>query len=205
MQKIRFLTATLILILASLASFAAKPAASQVLNQLRQKMSAPAVEVFFTIYGAQQPVQGSATLSGAKLAMTTPEMCIWYDGTTQWTYLASNREVNISEPSAAELLVSNPFAILSADTSEYKARRLSDAAGCDRISLSPADTSAGIVEIVVAVDKNTHWPKAVTVTFDDQRKIEMSIDRINAAKTKPAGTFRYNKAAYPADEIIDLR
>lgn len=191
------------MLVASVPVFAATADAE--LAALRKKMSAPSVEAFFTIDGLEGPVQGSATMAGAKIAMTTPQMCVWYDGTTQWTYITASRELNISEPDAAELLATNPFAILSAGSGEYSCKKLADASGKTRLELTPADTSAGIAKIQVSVNRSTGWPSDIKVTFTDGRTISLKVDKISAGKAKPASTFRYNKAAYPASEIIDLR
>lgn len=198
-------TALLLALVAWLPMCAATGDASALLADLRKHMSAPSVEALFTIDGADGPVQGSATMAGAKIAMTTPQMCVWYDGTTQWTYVTSSRELNISEPDAAELLATNPFAILTADATRYSSKRLADLAGNARIELVPADTSAGIASIVIAIDKRSKWPADIALTFTDGRKINLKVDKISAGQAEPISAFRYNKAAYPASEIIDLR
>lgn len=179
--------------------------AGGLLRELRERMSAPSVEALFTIDGFDGPVQGSATLSGSKLAMTTPQMCIWYDGTIQWTYLTGSRELNISEPDATDLLATNPFAILTSDGSEYRSKRLDDKGGKARIELLPTDTSTGISRIVVSMNRSTKWPTDIDITFSDDRKVSLKVDKISAGTARPLSVFRYNKAAYPASEIIDLR
>ena len=105
------------LFLHAVAAGQSKASAATILSSLRSRMaSAPAVEAVFTINGGQGPVQGSVILSGAKYSMTTPQMSVWYDGRTQWTFLRNTNEVSITEPSADELLSTNPFAILSDQT-----------------------------------------------------------------------------------------
>lgn len=179
--------------------------AGGLLRELRERMSAPSIEALFTIDGFDGPVQGSATLSGSKLAMTTPQMCVWYDGTIQWTYLTDSRELNISEPDATDLLATNPFAILTSDGSEYRSKRLDDKGGKARIELLPTDTSTGISRIVVSMNRSTKWPTDIDITFSDGRKVSLKVDKISAGTARPLSVFRYNKAAYPASEIIDLR
>jgi len=41
------------------------------------------------------------------------EMKAWFDGKTQWAYVAQTNEVSITEPSEKELAETNPMAILS--------------------------------------------------------------------------------------------
>lgn len=196
----------LALVAALLASAAKAPTASSILAAVRAKMtSAPAVEAVFTINSGSGAVQGSVILSGAKYAMTTPQMSVWYDGKTQWTLLESSREVSITQPSADELMETNPFAILSAHTDYYTARRLSDTNGRYRVELVPRDKGTVVSRFVLFVDPATGWPAALAVHFDDGRRIDVVIDSISAAKAKSAATFKFDSKKHPTLEIIDLR
>lgn len=47
-------------------------------------------------------------------------MTTWFDGRTQWSYLASSDEVNVSEPTPEELQGINPYAWLSLYKKDYK-------------------------------------------------------------------------------------
>lgn len=208
MNRLRLIL-TLICATVLLPAFAAqtgKESAASILSSLRTKMaSASAVEAVFTINGGSGPVQGSVILSGARYTMTTPQMSVWYDGRTQWTLLENTAEVSITEPTADELMASNPFAILSDHQRHYTARRLSDSSGRYRVELVPRDKNSVIKRYVIFVDRNTGWPGALTAEFDDGRRIEVVIDNISAAKSKDARTFVFDPRKHPATEIIDLR
>lgn len=202
---------TLILLFAALflhaeAAGQSKASAATILSSLRSRMaSAPAVDAVFTINGGQGPVQGSVILSGAKYSMTTPQMSVWYDGRTQWTFLRNTNEVSITEPSADELLSTNPFAILSDQTGHYSARRLSDNSGRYRVELVPRDKNSIIKRYVLFIDPTDSWPRALTVEFDDNRRIEVVIENIGASAARNAATFAFDARKHPAAEIIDLR
>ena len=47
-------------------------------------------------------VSGRLSLKGNKFQVTTPHSIIWYNGKTQWSYLKSTEEVNVSTPTAAQ-------------------------------------------------------------------------------------------------------
>lgn len=207
MNRIQF---AFILILAAMIPQSAvaqsKVSASAILSSLRAKMaSAPAVEAVFTINGGSGPVQGSVIISGSKYTMTTPQMSVWYDGRTQWTMLENTREVSVTEPDAAELMAVNPFAILSDHQQHYTARRLADSSGRYRVELVPRDKNSVIKRYIIFVNQTTGWPSALTVDFDDDRRIEVVIESIAASKAKASSTFVFDKKKYPAAEIIDLR
>ena len=45
----------------------------------------------------------------------------------------------------------------------------------------------------------------VKIVFADKRHISLSVDSIKTIAKQPASVFRYDKAKFPAAEIIDLR
>lgn len=203
-MKRLFIIALSVMLAATL--YAASPTASSILSGIRKSMLAkPAMEAKFTINGGQGPVQGSITMSGAQFTMTTPQLKVWYDGRTQWTYLASTGEVSITEPTAEELAASNPFVILSSVDRSYDARRLSDVNGCHRVQLTPKDKNSDMQKIVIVTDNTGKQPRAVTVTFSDGRQITLVIDHITGIAKPSERVFRYDEKLQPASEIIDLR
>lgn len=206
MKQLRFSAVLFFVALALTSVSAATTTASSVLAALRSSIvSAPAVDATFTINGEGGKIEGSAILSGAAFTFSTPQIEVWYDGATQWAYLASTGEVSITEPDAEELAASNPFAILSTYEQYYTARRLPDSNGRKRVELQPKDKSSGISSVVVIADNACKWPQTIVVTFSDGRKIDLFIDHI-ARRNKPAqSVFRYDAKKHPASEIIDLR
>ena len=187
-------------------AFAATNTAETLLSKVKTRLSsAPSVEVTFTINGGEGPVQGSATMAADKYFMTTPVLTVWYDGRTQWTFLKSSGEVSITEPTADELMASNPFAILSSPADHYTLRMLGDSQGRKRVEMTPKSKMSGISRIVLFVNPSTSWPSAIVVSFDDGRSVDVVVDNISSGKAVPVGTFRYNSKRFPATEIIDLR
>ena len=193
-------------IVLALGAMAANSTASGILEAMRKTMLAkPALEAKFTINGGDGAVQGSMTMSGACFYMSTPQLKVWYDGKTQWTYLASTGEVSITEPTADELAASNPFAILSSYERRYTARRLADTNGRHRVELVPKSKGSGIEKIVVIADSTGKSPQAISIYFDDNRQISLVIDQLTGIAKPSQRTFEYNQKLQPASEIIDLR
>lgn len=185
---------------------AANPTASTILGDMRRSLlKHPAVEAKFTINGGSGPVQGTMTMAGGAFNLSTPQLKVWYDGKTQWTYLQSTGEVSITEPDEDELAASNPFAILSSFDTRYKSRRLSDVNGCHRVELTPNATGSGISKILIVADAAGKSPRAITVTFDDGRQVSLVVDHIAGIAKPGQKAFTYDAKLVPASEIIDLR
>ena len=202
MKRLLFIALTLV----SCVCASAVPSAAKILETMRSQMLAtPAVEALFTINGGDGGVQGSMTVAGASFVMSTPQLKVWYDGKTQWTYLASSGEVSITEPTKEELTASNPFAILSSYATYYKARRLNDNNGRRCVELTPVSNGSGIESIVVIADQSGKWPQAINIKFDDGRSISLVVDSIKGISKPAESILRYDAKLQPATEIIDLR
>ena len=55
---------------------------------------------------------GVLLLKGEKFYLSNGTIESWYDGETQWSYVADTEEVNISHPTPEELQSINPYHIL---------------------------------------------------------------------------------------------
>lgn len=203
-MKISRLISAVVLAAAPLAVVA--QSAGEILRAAASKISsAPSVEAQFTVNGADGPVQGSAVVSGAYFALTTPVVRVWYDGRTQWTMLCSTGEVSITEPTQEEVMETNPFAILRHYDRQYSVRRLSDASGRKRVELTPLSNSSVDIERAIILVGPDGWPSGVEIHFKDGRTLGAAIDHISAGGSKPVSAFRFNPALTPASEIVDLR
>lgn len=186
---------------------AASPDAAAILAKMKAKINAsPSLEAVFTINGGEGPVEGNSVIAGSKYTMQTPQLRVWFDGRTQWTYLLNTGEVSITEPDASEQMASNPFAILSAHSDYYKSKRLSDSQGRYRVLLTPVGSASGIEKITLFINRATSLPSAIVINFDDGKSIEVVIDKISTGAAKLASAFRFDRAKFPTvQEIIDLR
>lgn len=62
---------------------------------------------------------GTLLLKGNRFYLNSGGIQSWFDGTTQWSYLESSEEVNVSNPTPEELQTINPYALLSIYKSGY--------------------------------------------------------------------------------------
>ena len=82
--------------------------ASEVLDKVLEDLSKSS--------GIRADFGGSETgfllLKGKKFYLNNGNIQSWYDGKTQWSYVADTEEVNISYPTIEELQGINPYLIL---------------------------------------------------------------------------------------------
>lgn len=203
---------TLINILVVLpALFVGRPAygaesASSVMARCAAKVSrAPSVSASFYLSAGGERYDCSMTMSKQKFVMSTPQMKVFYDGTTQWTYAVASQELSITEPTAAELLESNPFAILNHYAKAYSCRLLAKENGMTRVELVAKADGAAVRKAVVSVDPRTDLPAKLIVTLGNGRVVAATVTSISIGKECGASAFVFDKSKYPVSEIIDLR
>ena len=105
MKKICFL------ILAALISTAAMAqTAKSVLDKAAANITVKeGVKANFRMVGGIGNASGTILIKGKKFHATTPKATVWFDGKTMWTYMKDNEEVNVSNPTEAQLQTINPY------------------------------------------------------------------------------------------------
>lgn len=197
---------TLLTIVAAMAltmAGAAETAAS-LMRGLSERLSAPSVQAQFTIAPGAQNVQGHITVAGARFAMQSPEVSVWYDGVNQWTRMPSNAaEVSVTVPDADELLVINPFAVVNSYATKYDATLLAPASGLKRVKLTPRGQSP-IKHAILKIAADG-WPAGIEIEDPQGNTLEVKIDHIAPGNRVDDRVFRFDASRNPGVEIIDLR
>ena len=67
------------------------------------------VKANFTMTGGIGNASGTILIKGKKFHATTSKATVWFDGKTMWTYMKDNEEVNVSNPTEAQLQTINPY------------------------------------------------------------------------------------------------
>ncbi len=156
----------------------------------------------FTIKGPNLNANGNIAIKGKKFHATTPQATIWFDGTTQWTYMKNNDEVNVSNPSEAQLTDINPYHFIYMYKKGYSYTMTKKNDGYE-VHLTATDKKRGIQEMYLVINQKTYVPSQVRMK---QQKGWTTIDIRNFKKANLAdGMFRYNSKDYPQADIIDLR
>lgn len=197
----------LLLIIACAMHIKAEENATAIMQRCADKFkAAPSVTAEFAIADAARPFSGTLTMSRSSFTLKSPSLSLWYDGKTQWAYITDNKEVNITEPTPDELLESNPFSVIMSFNRLYDCRKLKSTPGADIIELTPKTGAPAAIRLTkITISKSTGWPTALFLSLLSGQAISVSIKSVKVGGKLPPETFRFNKKAYPAAEVIDLR
>jgi hypothetical protein len=145
---------------------------------------------------------GTIAIKGKKFYATTPQAKIWFDGKTQWTYLKNNDEVNVGNPTEAQLQAINPYNFINLYKNGYTYTM--NTAGTNYvIHLTSNSADRKIKELFITVNKKSYEPMQVKML---QGKKWTTFDITSIKKEKIADSqFRFNSKDFPKAEIIDLR
>ena len=149
---------------------------------------------------------GVLLLKGEKFYLSNGTIESWYDGETQWSYVADTEEVNISHPTPEELQSINPYHILMRYKTDfhyiYKGSQTRNGVKGHEIILTPKHSNREIFRLFIS---NTYQPLAIKIEQNGQTISEINVTRYETNQKFGDETFRFNKLQYPNAEIIDLR
>ena len=126
---------------------------------------------------------------------------IWFDGKTQWSYMKSTNEVNVSNPTEAQRLSMNPYSLMTMYRQGYTLNMTSEG-GAYVVYMKATNPNRSVSEAYVTVSKAYQLQKIrmkqgkkwTTITVSNIQKKNLS-----------DGIFTFNKKRYPSAEIVDLR
>ena len=146
--------------------------------------------------------EGEIAVKGNKFHATTPDATLWFDGKTQWTYMKSNDEVNVSTPSEAQLQAINPYNFINIYKKGYKLSS-KKVENFYEVHLVPTDKNRKIQEMYIIVDANSYHPTHVKMKQKDKWSTVI-ISQLKTA-TLSDDMFQFNSKDFPKAEIIYLR
>ena len=178
--------------------------AKRILDKAAATVSNPGgVQAHFQMISKQfGTTEGEIAVKGNKFHATTPDATIWFDGKTQWTYMKGNDEVNISNPTEAQLQAINPYNFINIYKKGYKleAKKVEH---FYEVHLIPTDKNRKIQEMCIVVDETSYHPTHVKMKQKDKWST-IVISRLKTASLSD-DLFKFNSKDFPQAEIIDLR
>ena len=150
---------------------------------------------------------GFLLIKGKKFYLNNGSIQSWYDGKTQWSYVADTEEVNISHPTNEELHSINPYLILLRYKMDfdyiYKGALTRNGVKGHEIVLTPKHS--GNREVIRVFISQKHQPLAMKMEQDGRTISEINVINYKDNQKLQDGMFSFNKSLYPNAEIIDLR
>ena len=157
--------------------------------------------------GTTESFEGTIRMKNNKFVLTTPDMTIWFDGTTQWTYMQRIEEVNIMTPSEVDLRLLNPIVLLKDYKKDFNVTCIGESTTVHAkiaydLVFTPKKKN-DIEKIEIQIEKNASLPAKLVVTMRNQLLITV-INEMNAENLSDE-IFTFPAATFPNAEIIDLR
>jgi outer membrane lipoprotein carrier protein len=209
---------SILLVLASFSqlAFAQKdPKAEEILNAMSQKYQAmKAFNALFTqtlensSNKIKETMQGDITVSGNKFRLKLKDQEIINNGTTIWTYMKSENEVNISDNDPDEQQMS-PNAIFTLYKKGYKYFFVDEVREGGQtynvIELSPEDKNDAVYKVRILINKKDNSVKSWTMFRSNGNRYTYTIKEFKPNLTLDPSYFTFNKAQYKGVKVIDLR
>ena len=145
---------------------------------------------------------GKISVKGRMFQATTPQAMVWFNGKTQWTYMKSQQEVNVSNPTEAELQAINPYNFINIYKKGYSYTMKTVSAGYE-VHLKATDAKRQIQEMYITVNKSTYAPSQVKMR-QGKKWTTINVSSLKKANLSNS-VFTFPSKDYPNAEVIDLR
>ena len=178
--------------------------ARQVLDKCAATLnSKTGLQADFTMSSAQYgSASGVISIKGNMFHATTDVAAMWFDGKTQWTYMKKNDEVNVSNPTEAQLQAINPYNFINMYKKGFK-YTMTQTKDEYKVHLTAENASQRIPEMFITVDKKSYTPTEVKL-LQNKKWTTFTISNLKQVSLADAA-FKFNAKDYPTAEVIDLR
>lgn len=197
---------TLIALLVAVGSTAAESAVS-VLNKAAAKITAAKGITAYYKLTADGGASESGTLyfKGRKYAIYGKTQSTVFNGTTQWIITPDVKEITIYEPTADEVLASNPLEIIRSWSANFNASKLKSSAGKFKVQLKPKRGDTSLKSVIITLNSTTWIPSEMTITSPDGSTGTFVLSDVRLDANIPDSRFVVNQNSYPGYEFIDMR
>jgi len=192
--------------LTSLCSFAQQSdMARKILDETSAVLNNKGIKATFTIASSGSGnMSGSIQMRGNKFLLSTPHANTWFDGKTEWSYVKTNKEVNVSNPTDAQLKNLNPYAYINSYKTSFNYKYNGMSADNYSITLLPKSASMNIKNVLLFISKNKTLKKII-ITQKDGKKQTITVHSFQSGINYGDSSFRFSKSKFPGAEVIDLR
>ncbi|GHM99825.1 hypothetical protein WSM22_13150 [Cytophagales bacterium WSM2-2] len=213
MKKVVFAFIGVLFVKVSTAQY--DPKALEVLEAMSKRYKAiTAFEAMFTSTlinesaNVKDEFKGKMTVKGDKYRLELPEQQVYNNGTTVWTYLPGNKEVNIDnfDPKSDDL---NPSKIFDMYKKGFKYMLLGDktegGVPCDEIDLVPEKKDAQYFKIKMMISKKDKSVQNWSMFDRSGNRYKYVITKFTPNVKVDDNFFAFDIKKFPGVEAIDLR
>lgn len=153
--------------------------------------------------------EGTIHMKGEKFTLVTPDMITWFDGTTQWSYVERNDEVNVTTPTSEELQFTNPAMLLRVYKKGFTPKYIGESTAPNGkaaydIELTPKK-KGDIMRVELQIEKLSEFPATIKVEAKNGITNTIHISKLKTGVNQPDSFFVFKESEYPDAEVIDLR
>lgn len=196
---------TLTLLLLALVAQAQTP--QQMLDKaIAALRSAGTISANYKVKSSQGSNAGTIVMAGSKYRLVSNEMKCWYDGKTQWTWSQATDEVNITNPTAEDLQMTNPMAAATDFKTNFNMwKSKGQIPGHYAMMLRPKKKS-NIDQVYLYLSNGSNLLHIAHIRMSDGSSFTLTLTGYKTKQSLPASTFTYDKSMVPAGtQVVDLR
>jgi outer membrane lipoprotein-sorting protein len=153
---------------------------------------------------------GKVMMKGNKYRLSTKNIELYNDGTTQWQYLKDDNEVMISLADSTSDIVTNPLGFILGDKKEFKQKLKGEVNedGFDLLEIDfyPWDIKMPYSYIRIRIDEAKHKPYSIRYAGKDGVNYTIKIKNYTPEVELPGDDeFVFEPSKHPDIETVDLR
>ena len=151
--------------------------------------------------------KGTLKVDGEKYVLLTDAMKLWCDGATQWSYLAQNNEIYISEPNADDARAFSPVHLMELYKHGFKCAIDSKLSTAKENAVTMTEIARGndIKRVTVLLDKQNSLPVRLVVSYENGSTANITVDSYKGKCRFTNKEFRCREKSFPGAEVVDMR
>lgn len=180
--------------------------AAQIMQRVTDKLTgAPSLDIVVEGQNGPQTYRAELKMAQQKFVYNIGPLKVFYDGRTQWTVDSDSKEVSITEPTADEVVETNPLAFVRNYNKNYKVSLLDRSEGTYTLKMTAIGKKSYVRSAQVVVSGTTWLPTHVTALLSTGQTLTLRIVKAQAGAALKPETFVFSPTTAPGYEIVDLR
>lgn len=150
--------------------------------------------------------KGKLFLKGNSYKIETSELDRYCDGSSIWTYLKQDKEVQITsvDPESGEI---SPAQLLNINPKDFKylLRSPANSAGLAEVDITPLNSNSPFFKTRLTINTKTNMVTKAIVFERNGSRYTYTIQDPQTGQTIDNSFFVFDKSKHPGAEIVDLR